>query len=59
MLNKLTDKEFNSIQKKFREKQDEYNVYVFLLEQEEKRKIKFRIPCFVEKIISKIKNLLC
>lgn len=58
MLNKLTDKEFHSIQKKFREKQDEYNIYVFLLEQEERRKTKFRIPCFVEKIISKIKSLI-
>lgn len=60
MLNKLTDKEFASVQKKFREKQDDYNIFVFLLDQEEKRKNKLKlIPSFLEKLFSKIKSFMC
>lgn len=60
MLNKLTDKEYNSIQKKFRERHDDYNVFVFLLEKEERNKNKLSIvPCFLKTLFLKIKDLLC
>ena len=60
MLNNLSDEDFKKCQQTFRDKKDDYNVFVFLLEQEEKRKLKNSfIPSFFNKLVSKIKDIIC